>query len=458
MGYRRRGLLGGAGRGGRADGPPAGSIPRPPPCGGIERQHGGRPRSRLAHDSRSDGSRAKRPDGPELIADLGKMTGHVTAALIELDEGRAVAALEDASRQTGEHARGPDLDERPHPIGPQLLDHVDPAHRLRHLANKAVTNVVDRGHRGRRRAAVDAARRGHDRHTIDRLGELRGGSSEKRRVERAGHGQTLRADAPTLEKHLDGINGAGLAANHRLLGRVLGTHPHLPGKRNDRRGDLLATGDHGKHRPLFRTMLLDGASPGLRGPCALGEAPGAGGHQRRKFSEAVAGDDVGAEPHPLENGPGEEVAKIHPPLGVPHRRAHGIVRLPGDPGEGLKARRPGTRVEGLDGLLGCGRLRDEPAEHVGVLRSLPRKEGRYERAPFRQGTPLGGRRRGGDHSRRSAGGPLLRRRRHREPVVHDDVTDQGFVDDGDRSSPIATGIDRRHDHRRRRGHRHARRR
>ena len=156
-GSRRRGLLGEAGRGRRADGPPASPVSRPPPGGGIERQHGGRPRSRLAHDNRIGRSRDERPDGLELIADLGEMTGHVATALIKLDEIRPLAALEDASRQTGEHARRPDLDERPHPLGPQLFDHVDPAHRLCHLANKAVTNVVDRGHRRRRRAAVDAA-------------------------------------------------------------------------------------------------------------------------------------------------------------------------------------------------------------------------------------------------------------------------------------------------------------
>ena len=263
-------------------------------------------------------------------------------------------------------------------------------------------------------------------------------------MERAGNGQTLRPDPPPLEEHLDGIDGAGMAADHRLLGRVLGTHPHLSGKRFDRRGDLLATGDHGEHRPLLGAELLDGGSPGLRGPRALREAPSASGHQRRELSEAVAGDDVRAKPHPLENGPGEEIAQVHPPLGIPHRRAHGIVGLPGDPGEGLEARRPGTRVEGLDGLPGRGRLRDQAAEHVGVLRSLPRKEGRHERAPYRQGIPLGARRGGDDHRRRSASSPLPRGRRHREPVIHDHVADLSVVDNRHAPSPVATGIDRWH--------------
>ena len=273
-------------------------------------------------------------------------------------------------------------------------------------------------------------------------------------MERAGYGEALRADPPRLEEHLNGIDGAGMATDHRLLGRVLGTHPYLSGERRDRRGNLLATGDHREHRSLLRTELVDGGGTGLRRPRALGEAPGPGSDERWKLAEAVAGDHVGRESHPLEHRPGKQVAEIHPPLGVPHRRAHPMVRLPGDAGEGLEARRPGLRVECLERLSGRGRLREQAAEHVGVLRSLPREQGRHERAPSRQRLHAAWGR-GDDRSRRD-GVRLPRRRRHRESVVHDDMAHLGLIDDGDRPGPIAAGIDRRHGHRLRRGDRHSR--
>ena len=265
-------------------------------------------------------------------------------------------------------------------------------------------------------------------------------------MERAGDGQALGADAPPLEHHLDGIDGAGLASDHRLLGGILRAHPHLPGERLDRRSDLVTTGDHREHRPLFRSELPDRRGPGLRGAGPLREAPGAGGDERGKLPEAVAGDHIGLEAHPLEHGPGEEVRQIHPPLGVPDDRPHAVAGLPGDPGEGLEPGRPGLAVELLDGLAGHGRLRRKSAEHVGVLRSLSREERGDEGPAARGGVGPGPRRCRRDGLGGRHGGRLARRGRHGEPVVHDDMTDERLVDDGDGSGPIAARIEGRHRH------------
>ena len=203
-------------------------------------------------------------------------------------------------------------------------------------------------------------------------------------MERAGHRQALRTDPPPLEEHLHRVDRTNLTTDDGLLRRVLRTHPHLAGERGDRRGDILATRDHRQHRPLLRPELIDGGGTGLRGACPGIEAPGTCGNERRKLPEAVTGDDIGGESHLLENAPGKEIPEIHPPLRVPHDGPQTVVGLPGDAGELFVSGSTGLRIEGLDGLPRHRRLRDETAEHVGVLGSLPGEDRRHEAATRRR--------------------------------------------------------------------------
>ena len=290
----------------------------------------------------------------ELVPQPREVFAGGAATLVELKERAALAAFEDSPRQAGEHAGGANFDERADARCIELLDDADPAHGLRHLPDEAFAHARRIDHLRDGGATECRGRRRLDRQRLDRGGQLVGGATEQWRMEGARHGEPLRLHAARFEQNLDGIDDAGRAADHELLGRVFGAHPHLPGKRFERRLHGRAIRDHREHRAIARAMLLDGVGAGSRGPRAVLDRPGGCRCQRGKLAEAVAGHDIGREAHPAQHVPGEQVAEVHRPLRIPDPRAEAVVGPPGDLGERFVAESTGHAIEPLECAASLG--------------------------------------------------------------------------------------------------------
>ena len=81
----------------------------------------------------------------ELLSQPSEMLLRRTAALIKLQEGDALATLQNSPREAGQYAGRPDFDKRPCARLVELLDNPDPADRLGHLADQALLNVGGAG-------------------------------------------------------------------------------------------------------------------------------------------------------------------------------------------------------------------------------------------------------------------------------------------------------------------------
>ena len=256
-------------------------------------------------------------------------------------------------------------------------------------------------------------------------------------MERARHGEALRLHPPRLEQRLDGIDVTRGPTDHELLRRVLRTEPHAVAERLERPVHGGTIRDHRQHRPIPGAVTSHRVGTGSRRPRTRRETPGPCGDERGKLAEAVARDDVGLEAEPTQRVPGDEVREKHRPLRVPDAEAEAGGVVPCDLRERGMTRSPRGRIH-LGDRRRTGRHRAEVAEHVGVLRSLPRKERRDERARTRCRRRGDGRR--GDGTRGRSNG----RARHGRPVVDDDVPGLIVLCDGHATGtvgPVANRVD-----------------
>ena len=434
-----------------------GTVPRPAPAGRVEMQDRRRRRPDVPgrHDWRR-GTPPQRAGSRQLTPQPGPLLGRRLTALVELDECHAGQSVEDPAHQAGEHARRTDLHERPYAPGMELPDDVDPAYAFGHLPDEARADrrgIDQRLHGG---AADDRQTwRGH-RQAGEHAGKTIGRGGEQRGVERARHRQSLGAESQRLQRPFHHVHTGDRTADDELLGGVLGTDPHRAGERRHQLADARHVTNDREHRPTARPLLLNRIGPGTRGAGAVFRAPRPSRGKRRELAETVAGDDVGGEAHAFEHPPGEQVAEVHRPLGVPHTQTQGMVGAPG----GFRQRRlthaARQRVETGGHLGGHRRLGHQTAEHVAVLRPLPREDRGHE------GSDTGGRPDGrrGFSTRRDAGrqhrrrhqrlGGRWRRRgwpngglRHREAVVHHEVADERPVGGGHRTSTVPDLVRRR---------------
>ena len=178
-------------------GRPARAVAFPPTRGRIERHDPSQlPRLRWRCDPLLRRSAAERSCSRQLLPQPREMLPRRATALVELQEGYALAALQNSPREAGEHARGANFHERAHPRLVELLDDRHPADRLGHLANQAVVDVRRPGQQFRRRTAISRDPRRCDRKAADRGREFVCRGREQRCMEGARHGEPLGFDPP----------------------------------------------------------------------------------------------------------------------------------------------------------------------------------------------------------------------------------------------------------------------
>ena len=430
------------------------AVSGPPPRRGVKRHH-----ADVSHSTCRYGRQSGRwPQGTghgQLLAHFLQMLKGSSAAGVKLHTLHIGTPCQNTACQPAQHTGGPNLDKRPNAGGVELFNHRHPTHCFGHLPDKALANLSRAGEqvRGGATETCDVGR--SDWQRLNRFRECVGGGLEQRRMEGAGNCQPLRLHPAGLQDHLHRIDRPGRSPHHTLLGGIFRTHPDLSGEGLNRSADRLTIGDHRQHGAVAGAELLNGRGPRLRGARSIREAPRADRRQSGKFTKAVTGDVIGGEAHATEHIPRQQIAQIHGPLRVPNDCSQAISRLPGHFGQGLKTVRSGQAIERLKTRPRLGRLGHQAPEHVGVLRTLPRKKCRHKASAL-----PGSRRRLSSHSERVANttpgvggrgtfrprrlGNSLPNGRNGQAIVEDEMAHQLVLHHCHAAGPIAGRIGCRH--------------